>query len=51
MTKKQLEKYFAEEGCKTAYSGKTRTMYIKGSVTQSWVNYINLPTSIKLVVQ
>lgn len=51
MTKKQLEKYFAEEGCQTAYSGKAKTMYIKGPVVQSWVDRLNLPTSIKLIVQ
>lgn len=48
MTKKQIVKFFREEGHETAYSGKTRTMYVKG-VTQSWVDYLNLPTSIKLV--
>lgn len=49
MTKEQIVKFFREEGFQTAYSGKAKTMYIKGAVTQDWINYLNLPTSIKLV--
>jgi hypothetical protein len=47
MTKKQAKKWLIDNGYSSHYSGKTRTLYVRG-IQQSMLDYWNLPVSFNI---